>query len=178
MSSFTLLLGNLSHTLGTATSKTFQASGQQPCLCRRVKKGRGSDKLPRSTLGVRINHCTFKALRGFHQRCLWSPGNPGTTWMFQGNTGPCTSCLSLIAETTWLYYLLEGVGLEGALPSSPGWIPRHDYYCPHRAKESWSLLTGVGEIVDTQAPHWPHFQWWSLEVFEIVELLKHRRRQE
>lgn len=116
VSSFTLCLGNLSHALGTATSKRFQASGQQPCLCRMVRKGRGSDKLPSSTLGVRINHCTFKALRSFHQRCLQSPG---VTWMFQGNTGPCTSCLSLPAKTTWLYYLLKGVGVKGALSHSP-----------------------------------------------------------
>lgn len=90
-------MGNLSHTLGTETSKRFQVSGQQPCLWRMVRKGKGNDKLPSSTLGVRINHCTFKALRRFHQRCLQ---NPGITWMLQGNFGPCWAMYLLLVSSS------------------------------------------------------------------------------
>lgn len=113
VSPFTLCLGNLSHALGT-TSQRLQASGQQPCPCRMVRNGRGSDKLPSSTLGVRIDHCTFETLRHFHQRCLWSPG---ITWMLQGNIGPWTSCFSLLSKSTWLHHLLKGAGVEGACPA-------------------------------------------------------------
>lgn len=172
MSSFTLRLGNLSHTLGTATSKRFQASGQQPCLCRMVRKSRGSDKLPSSTLGVRINCCTCKALRRFHQRCLWSPG---ITCMLQGYIGTCTSCLPLPAKTTWLYYLLKGAGVEAALPHSPGWMPRYDYTARAMLRNTdlssqeqgkWEMLKLHTDLIFTGGP-WRFL--WLLSCSNISE---------
>lgn len=35
----------------------------------------------------------------------------------------------------------EVIGVEGALPYSPGWIPWHDCCYPCHAKECWCLLT-------------------------------------
>lgn len=152
--------------------------GSSPVSVGRTRKGRGVTNCPTPLSGSGLpHHHTLKMLRLFLQSCwyLWSPD---TTRILQGSVGSRTSRLPFPAKTNWLYQLLNGVGMEGALPYSPGWIARHVYFCLCRAKGYSPLLTWVGEIVDAQAPHWPHFHWWSLEIFATVEPLKHLKRQE